>query len=201
MRFPNRLITNSLPCFAIAVVLLSLPACSVNVKKNAEGEDKKVDIDTPFGGIHVSENADVKDTGLTVYPGAQEKPKDNEHDSKKANVNISGPGFGVKVVALEYLSSDSPQKLVEYYKNDLRKFGPVLECHTNQHSADIHARSEGSEDKGDQPVTCDQNDSGKTVELKVGTRNNQHIVAIEPEGAGSKFALVYVRTHGKDGTI
>jgi hypothetical protein len=39
------------------------------------------------------------------------------------------------------------------------------------------------------------------VELKVGTKQNQHIVAIEPEGSGSKFSLVYVRTHGKEADI
>jgi len=200
MRFPNRLINSSLPTFAAAIVLLSL-GCSINVKKNAEGEDKNVDIQTPLGGIHVSENADVRDTGLTVYPGAKEKEKDNEHDSKKANVNISGPGFGVKVVALEYVSSDSTQKLVDYYKNDLEKYGQVLECHTSKHSADIHEKSEGSDKTGNDPVRCDSTDSGKTVELKVGTNNNQHIVAVEPDGSGSSFALVYIRTHGKDGTI
>jgi hypothetical protein len=40
------------------------------------------------------------------------------------------------------------------------------------------------------------------VELKVGTEDNQHIVAVKPDGKGSRFALVYVRTHaGKDDTI
>jgi len=39
------------------------------------------------------------------------------------------------------------------------------------------------------------------VELKVGTEDNQHIVAVEPQGKGSSFALVYVQTHGKEGMI
>jgi hypothetical protein len=39
------------------------------------------------------------------------------------------------------------------------------------------------------------------VELKVGTEENQHLVAIEPKGKGSKFALVYVRVRDKDTTI
>ena len=42
---------------------------------------------------------------------------------------------------------------------------------------------------------------GHNVELKVGTRENQHIVAIGPSGGGSNFSLVYVRTHGKDAEI
>ena len=44
-------------------------------------------------------------------------------------------------------------------------------------------------------------DHGDRVELKVGTRDNQHIVAVGPDGKGSSFSLVYVRTHGKDADV
>ena len=40
-----------------------------------------------------------------------------------------------------------------------------------------------------------------TSRVKVGTEENQHIVAVEPDGKGSSFSLVYVRTHGKDADI
>ena len=49
-------------------------------------------------------------------------------------------------------------------------------------------------------LTC-EGDAGHNVELKVGTRDDQHIVAIESSGSGSNFSLVYVRTHGKDAEI
>ncbi len=79
-----------------------LPACSVNVKKEQNGDDKQVDISTPVGGIHVSKGANVADVGLAVYPGARLKQEDSDGKDKSANVNISGFGFGLKVVALEY---------------------------------------------------------------------------------------------------
>lgn len=180
-----------------AMVLVS--ACSINVKKNEAGEDKNVDIQTPIGGIHVSQEVDARDTGLEVYPGAQAKQKDSSGDNKKANVNISGFGFGVKVVALEYVSNDPPQKLVTFYKDQLKKYGDVLECHTSEHSG--HVNTDFDNKKGDSGLHCDGDRGGKTIELKVGTKENQHVVAIEPDGTGSTFALVYVRTHGKDDTI
>jgi len=191
-----------LAAIALSAVLL-LPACSVNVKKNAQGDEKKVDIETPLGGIHVNEGVDARDTGLPVYPGAKPKEKDSSHDSKSANVNISGFGFGLKVVAIEYVSDDPPQKLVAYYKDQLKKYGNVLECHTGKHSADHgdlpddehHNKSQSRQ------LACEKNDGGTTVELKVGTEDNQHIVAVEPNGKGSNFALVYVRTRGKDDMI
>jgi hypothetical protein len=192
-----------LAAIALSAVLL-LPACSVNVKKNAQGDEKKVDIETPLGGIHVNEGVDARDTGLAVYPGAKPKEKDSSHDSKSANVNISGFGFGLKVVAIEYVSDDPPQKLVAYYKDELKKYGNVLECHTSKHSGDerVDSSDDDHRNKGQsRQLTCEKNDGGSTVELKVGTDDNQHIVAVEPNGKGSNFALVYVRTRGKDDII
>ena len=55
---------------AVGLTALLLSGCSVNVKKEANGQDKQVDINTLVGGIHVSKEADVADVGLTVYPGA-----------------------------------------------------------------------------------------------------------------------------------
>ncbi len=180
-----------------AVIALLLPACSVNVKKEQNGEDKQVDIDTPVGGIHVSKGANVADVGLAVYPGARLKQKDSDGEDKSANVNISGFGFGVKVVALEYESNDSPAKLVAYYKDQLQKYGHVLECHTSH--LDVNTDMKRS-DHSSHELTC-EGTSGSNIELKVGTKENQHIVAVEPEGKGSSFSLVYVRTHGKDAEI
>jgi hypothetical protein len=178
--------------------LLLLPGCSVNVKKEANGQDKQVDINTFAGGIHVSKQADVSDTGLTVYPGARLKEEDSKGSDKSANVNISGFGYGIKVVALEYESDDAPAKLVAFYKDQLKKYGSVLECHTSGHlDVDANLNDRG---KSSRALTC-VGSTGKNVELKVGTRDNQHIVAVEPEGKGSSFSLVYVRTHGKDADI
>jgi hypothetical protein len=177
--------------------MMLLTACSVNVKKEQNGEDKQVDINTPLGGIHVGKGVNPEEVGLPIYPGARLKQKDDSGEDKSANVNISGFGYGLKVVALEYESNDSPSKVVGYYKDQLKRFGSVLVCHTSSvHvNADIKKHNDGSHD-----LTC-AGDNGVDIELKVGTEENQHIVAVEPQGSGSTFSLVYVRTHGKDAEI
>lgn len=197
MRKTNSQIVSTFVLGLATLVTLLLPACSVNVKKEQNGEDKQVDIDTPVGGIHVSKGANVADLGLAVYPGARLKQKDFNGKDKSANVNISGFGLGVKVVALQYESDDSPSRLVAYYKDQLQKYGHVLECHTRH--LDVDTDMKGS-DHGSPELTC-EGTSGDNIELKVGTKENQHIVAVEPEGKGSSFSLVYVRTHGKDAEI
>ena len=62
----------------------------VHVDKDANGEDKHVRVDTPFGGVHVNTNqTTATDLGLPVYPGATPvKDKDN---NKSADVHL---GFG-----------------------------------------------------------------------------------------------------------
>jgi hypothetical protein len=190
------------PAFVLACsAMLVLPACNVNVKKNGEGQDKKVDIETPIGGLHVSQGADVHDVGLSVYPGARKKEKgDNEHDNN-AHVNISSSLFGLKVVALEYVSDDPPEKLVDYYKNELRKYGNVLECHPN-HEGPSPKNDTGDTDD-DSKLKCEGDQNGKSIELKAGTEPNQHIVSIKPgdDGKGSDFGLVYIRMHKGKETI
>jgi len=185
--------------FMALVFVFSFIACSVNVHKNNQGEDKNVDIDTPLGGIHVSNDADVRDTGLPVYPGARIKQKKDSADEKSANVNISAGGFGLKVVAIEYETDDVPAKVAAFYQEQMKKFGPVLQCHTSRHSSGYSGQG-GHADRSEQ-LKCDDDGNGKNIELKVGTESNQHLVSIEPKDKGADFALVYVRTHGKEGSI
>jgi hypothetical protein len=194
---------NKFSAFAVAVAslvaILLLPACSVNVKKQANGQDKQVDVSTLLGDVHVSKQADVSDIGLAVYPGARLKEKDSDGGDKSANVNISGFGFGIKVVAMEYQSDDTPAKVLSFYRDQLKKYGNVLECHTSKLNLDMRMGSHDSKGDSDE-LTCEGN-HGSNIELKVGKKDDQHIVAVEPEGKGSSFSLVYVRTHGKDADI
>lgn len=179
------------------VLVLAIGACSINVQKEPDGEDKKVDIRTPLGGIHVSNQATASDIGLPVYPGARLKPNQTDNDNKSANVNISGFGYSLRVVALQYQSEAAPSKIVSFYDDQLKKFGNVLVCHTNHFDFNANVKDH---DSGSHELTC-EGSAGANIELKVGTKENQHIVAVEPDGKGSTFSLVYVRTHGKDEEI
>lgn len=179
----------------VVVAFVFLSGCSVNVKKEANGQDKQVDIKTLVGGVHVSKQADVSDIGLPIYPGARLKEKDSDGSDKSANVNISGFGYGIKVVALEYESDDAPAKVLSFYKDQLKKYGNVLECHTSKGNWNVNMGKSSSNE-----LTC-EGSGGKDIELKVGKKDDQHIVAVEAEGKGSSFSLVYVRTHGKDADI
>ena len=184
---------------ALVAALCVLPACSINANDKHNGE-AHVDIKSPVGDLHVSEQADIRDAGLTVYPGAKPASKEDSDDKKSANVNLSLPGFSVKVVAAEFVSDDDPDKVIAYYDKELQKYGKPIQCQGAWSGG--HVKASPSKEEGSKPVSCGNSGGGDSVELKVGTEGNEHIVAVKPNRPGSRFALVYVRTHtGKDDTI
>ena len=184
---------------ALFASLSVFSGCTIHTNdKSADGE-KRVDIKSPIGDLHVSEEADIRASGLSLYPGAKPAPKEDSDDTKGANVNLSFPGFALKVVAAEFLSDDDPDKIIAYYDKDMQKYGKAIQCHGGWNGG--HANFDNKDDTS-KPVSCGNDVKGDAVELKVGTEGNQRIVSVKRDGHGSRFALVYVRIHtGKDDTI
>ena len=187
-----------LACSIALVTLLLAPlAGCVRVSEQGDGDKKKVDVSTPFGDVKVRTDAEAKDTGLPVYPGATLKPKEDKN-SNNANVNLSFGDFGLKVVALTYESKDAPDKVLAFYRDKMKTYGTILECKGGSGNITMHKK-----DKDSDELTCDNDDKGSrdSVELKVGTEGHQRVVAVKPSGGGSEFSLVFVHTRGKEGTL
>ena len=177
--------------------LLALAGCSITTHDKGNGKKDDVDIKTPFGSLSVKENAsDVKDTGLSPYPGARVAKDDDDDRHHSANVNISSSLFGLKVVALNYESDDPSERVLSFYRKEMGKYGKVVDC-TGGFNMNFHHHDKDAE------VTCDDrngSDHGYREELKVGTDNNQRVVAIKPRNNGTEFTLVYVRAWGGNDT-
>ena len=82
-----------------------------------------------------------------------------------------------------------------------KRYGNVLQCHGSNFKTGASAMAGDKKGDADGKLKCDSDDGGNKVELKAGTDDNQHIVAIEPEGKGSDFAIVWLRFRGKEGEI
>jgi len=181
-----------------AALTLLVAGCSIKVDdKNKEA--KKVDIETPLANLKVDTSEASTDNGIPVYPGATPRPEENG-DKHRANVNIGAMGFGLKVIAAEYNTPDSPEKVKAFYLEKLAKYGKVLECQGTGNGKGGVSLDKSNDDDLDKPVNCGDS-KGDGWELKTGTNGNQHLVAIQPEGSGTRFGTVYVRIHGKDATL
>jgi hypothetical protein len=179
---------------------LTFPVFAQQSAQPSDSQDKPFDVRSSIGDMHVGKDANAEKQGLPLYPGARPK---KEKDNDPLNFGILTESFGMKLMIAKYESDDPPAKIVDFYRGKLKKFGKVLECHSQKHGGDVDVHDDkDSKDSKDKALKCEE-DSGPVVELKVGTEDNQHVVAVEPGDAskGSTFALVYVRTHGKSGEI
>ena len=167
-------------------------------KQSESSQDKSFDVRSSVGDLHLGKDADARAAGFALYPGARPKHEDN---NDPLNFGIVTESFGFKIVIAKYESDDAPAKVLSFYRDRLKKYGKVLECRTSEHGGDVHA--DANEDQHSKELKCEGNNSGPITELKVGTEDKQHVVAVEPndKGSGSTFSLVYVRTRGKQGDI
>jgi hypothetical protein len=186
---------NALTLLAGLALVAGIAGCRVSVNKGANGEDKNVQVDTPFGGVHVNtDQTTAADLGLPVYPGAQSIKGDEEH--KSADVHLGFGEWELRVRAVSYATPDSQDKVTAFYKKALGRYGDVITCLGTTPVGTPATTSEGltcANDKGTN-VQIDREDYGSSkngVELKAGSKRHQHIVGFEePKDGQTRFALV-----------
>lgn len=142
-------------------------------------------------GLVLKADADTKDVGLPLYPGSKPE-KDEKGESQSANLGLWGGGSGFKMAVVKMQSSDPAAKVAEYYKKKLAKYGKVLDC--SQGGPKDASKSESSKE-----LTCEGDAAEKGAYVfKVGTKEKQHIAAIQPNGTGSVYQLVALGAWGTD---
>jgi hypothetical protein len=179
--------------------------------QSSSAQDKHLDIQSSAGDLHMGNDADARKAGLTLYPGARVHHDENENNP--VNLGLFTQAFGMKLVVAKYESDDAPEKVIAFYREQLKKYGKVLECHTREHGGSQVDLDDRDSDDDKAPahhtteVKCEGDNSGPVTELKVGKQDDQHVVAVEPASkgkdgrGGSTFALVYVHTRGKQGDL
>jgi hypothetical protein len=150
--------------------------------------------------VHANSHATAKDIGLPSYPGATPF-KDKDSDSSSADLGFLLNSFHFSVKAASFLTSDSPEHVLEFYRKPLAKFGEVLECN--------HGKPVGSLTTTKSGLTCGDSKSGHVTvngsdsdhELRAGTPEQFRIVGIDSRESGkTKFGLVaLVLPKDKDG--
>jgi hypothetical protein len=179
-------------CLALAAWTVG---CRVHVEKGANGEDKNVQVDTPFGGVHVNtDQTTAADLGLPVYPGAQMVEGDDSH--KSADVHVGFGEWQLRVRAVSYGSGDKQDQVVAFYKKALARYGDVITCKDDEPIGTPTQTAEGLTCSDDKKVKVDSggyHTGSGDLELKAGSRRHQHVVGFEKPSEGqTRFALVAV---------
>ena len=158
--------------------LLSIALFSASLVPTPQG----VEVTTSGGSATVKNEADLKEIGLPVYPGAR-----HGKTRRTAPRPRSASGSPTRASASWSRStrpSDSPEMILAYYRKALGKFGPVLQCPGGSTTPS--------------GLTCkDHEAKGGDVDLMAGSPEKRRIVGVEPASNGrTRFELVYLRTKG-----
>jgi len=143
-------------------------------------------------GFGAGSNATAKDVGLPFYPGAWPHKKKEKNEESSANIWGSFGAFGLKVVVVELDSNDAPGKVAPFYRNALGRYGRLLDCSAGQPRPPVATKNSDRLDCHDDHVAA-----GEFL-FKAGVKKEFRIVGIEPQGQGSKIALVYIQIRGDD---
>ena len=178
-----------------AVVAMMIAATALmsgcRIESDKHGDNDNVKIATPFGGMTVKTNdaAVIDGLGLPVYPGAELAKKDKNNGA--ADVNMSFGSFQLRVKAASYRTQDSPDEVTAFYRKALGRYGDVIQCQHDKPVGSPIRTAEGltCDNDRDPHITVTDDMSGK-MELKAGSKQHQHIAAIDPDGNGTKFGLV-----------
>jgi len=192
----NRILASLGLAVSLALVV-GISGCRVHVDKDENGDEKKVQVDTPFGGVHVNtDQTSAADLGLPTYPGASEIKGDDKH--KSADVHLGFGEWELRVRAVSYGTSDSEDKVTAFYKKALARYGDVITCNGKSPVGTPTMTSEGlncTDNGNNNPNVKFDNgdfniDTGK-IQLKAGSKRHQHIVGFEdPKDGQTRFALV-----------
>ncbi len=173
----------------LALGLSALLLAGCNVESHERGKNKDVSIGTPFGSMKVktNDNVDNASIGIAQYPGSV-PAKDKDNDS--ADVNMSFGSFHLVVKAATFHTPDGRDKVVDFYRNELKRYGDVIECQGHE--------PVGKPDRTSQGLTCADNSSGKhgrldvgsDLQLRAGSPQRQHIVGLEQKDGGTRIGLV-----------
>ncbi len=165
------------PSVALSVAILFFSAGGTS-----RGQNSGVDL-----ALHANSNASAVKIGLPAYPGATFY-KDADNDSA-ADLGLTINEFHFSLLAANYVTSDSPEKVLSFYRKPLSRYGQVLECNQGNPVGALKVTRSG--------LTCGQaegnGNSSTDHELRAGSPNQFRIVGIDDSHPGAtRFGLVYL---------
>jgi hypothetical protein len=170
-------------CIRVFASILVVALCAIPALAQQKPEKEGA-------GVIISGKASSSDVGLPFYPGSIPR-KDDSNDSQAARLGLWGGGSGFKLAVVKMDSTDSPEKVANFYKKALAQYGKVLDCTRPPVSSNA--------DKNTKELTCgdDKPDAGGML-FKSGTKEKQHIVSIKPNAKGSSYDLVALGNWSSD---
>jgi hypothetical protein len=144
--------------------------------------------------LHANKRASAAEIGLPAYPGAT-LAKETDNDNT-ADLGFTFGDTHFRLMVAKYLTADSPDKVLAFYRKPLSRYGEVLECNDGKAvGAPAVARSGlgCSEQKEGGLTVTDHGLSTDGRELRAGSPHQFRVVCIDKSHPESThFWLVYI---------
>jgi hypothetical protein len=173
MPVPIRFFAHLAPSFLAAAVLIGHSAASF-------AQDSGINL-----ALHANSHAGAANIGLPAYPGATlYKDADNE---SAADLGLTVGEVHFSLLAVNYVTSDPPAKVLAFYRKPLSRYGEVLECNQGNPVGALTVTHSG--------LTCGHasGDNSTEHEIRAGSPLQYRIVGIDDSHPGfTHFGLVYL---------
>jgi hypothetical protein len=181
--------------FSVIPAMALLATCLAFGGQTSSAQNKDFNLE-----VHANSHASAKDVGLPAYPGATLVKESN--DDSNADLGFAFGKTRFRLVVAKYTTSDSPDRILAFYRKPLAAFGEVLECNQGKPVGATTATHSGltcSEEKDGGVTNSDKSLSSNHHELRVGTPHRFRTVAIdETDSKSTRFVLLYVDTPKDD---
>ena len=176
----------TVPMLAIATFLCGGASASM-----AQGTNLNIE-------LHANENVNATSMGLPIYPNA--RPYKETKSDSAVDMGLSFGSFHFRLMATKYITNDSPDQVLDFYRKPLARYGEVLECE--------HGMAVGAVKVAQSGLTCSDSlghrahidaDERSHRELRSGTPTFYRIVAIDASRTdATHFAIVQLEVPKDD---
>jgi hypothetical protein len=164
----------------VVAVAVSSTAVFAQDQTPSSSENHSIVVESDSGRYGVGAGKlDPKQLGVAIYPSA--KVDESENNSSDASLSLDWGHASWRLYLQDYITPDSADKVLAFYRKQLSKYGDVLECRNGKPVEAVPSK-----------LKCDSGKDDKSIELKAGTERKQHMVGVTPTAGGAQFKLVYL---------
>jgi hypothetical protein len=148
--------------------------------------------------VHASSDVTPAAIGLPVYPGATRAVKHGDDDAA-FDIGFTLGDTRLRLEGIGYDSDDPPDRVLEFYRKALSRYGDVLECDHGRAVGSLSVTSSGlrCSDKGrHEDLNINGHfDSSTSHDLRAGSPDEFRIAGVGPSSSTpSHFVIMYVKT-------
>jgi len=127
--------------------------------------------------LHANEAVTAASVGLPAYPNA--RPYKEPKSDSAVDVGFTFGSFHFRLLAAKYITSASPNQVLDFYRKPLSRYGDVLECERGEPVGSLTITRSGLTCSNSNGRHAETHGDSDAHELRSGTSRVFRIVAVD----------------------